>query len=108
MSSVIMPASSERPEVGLSIIALMLGCLSVFLGALSAVPGIFIGHHIYARIKSNPYRFGGAKLALAGLVLCYVMCVVSVIAFVYLLSQPTLLQHIADYLGYSLILADAY
>ena len=106
MSSVSMPTNSDQPEVGLSVIALIFGFLSLFLGALIAVPGIVFGHVAYSRIKNNPYRFGGVKLAVAGLTLCYLMLLTSLGGFVYLIVNPEQMHHLADYLGYSLVLAD--
>lgn len=108
MSSASMPVNSDQPEVGLSIIALIFGFLSLFLGALIAVPGIVFGHLAYSRIKSNPYRFGGVKLAVTGLVLCYLMCLASLFVLIYLLGNPLYMHYLADYLGYSLVLADVH
>lgn len=108
MSSISVSANSDHPEVGLSVIALIFGFLSIFLGALIAVPGIIFGHVAYSRIKSNPYRFGGIKLALAGLVLCYLMFLASVVAIIYLIGHPDQMHYLADYLGYSLVLAGEY
>jgi len=107
MSSVSVPINSVSPGMGLSIAALALGFLSLFLGILVAVPGIILGHVAYARAKENPYRFGGARLAVTGLSLCYFMCVMSLIALIYLMGHPDLMHQLADYLGYSLVLADA-
>ncbi|PWQ99093.1 DUF4190 domain-containing protein [Leucothrix pacifica] len=106
MSSVSMPANPDQPEVGLSVIALIFGFLSLFLGALIAVPGIIFGHIACARIKHNPYRFGGMRLAVAGLVLCYLMLLASLVVLVYLFTSPAHMHHLADYLGYSLVLAE--
>lgn len=108
MSSVSMPVSVEQPEVGLSVIALIFGFLSLFLGALVAIPGIIVGHVVYSRIKSNPYRFGGVRLVLFGLTLCYVMCLASLGVVVYLVVNPDQMHQLADYLDYSLVLAGEY
>lgn len=106
MSSVSMPTNPDQPEVGLSVIALVFGFLSLFLGALIAVPGIIFGHVAYSKIKSNPYRFGGMRLAVAGLVLCYVMLLASFVVLIYLFTSPAQMHYLADYLGYTLVLAE--
>ena len=106
MSSVSMPINPDQPEVGLSVIALVFGFLSLFLGALIAVPGIIFGHVAYSKIKNNPYRFGGMRLAVAGLILCYVMLLASFVAVIYLFTSPDYMHHLADYLGYTLVLAE--
>ncbi|PID46310.1 MAG: hypothetical protein CSB47_05125 [Proteobacteria bacterium] len=105
MSFISLPADSDQPELGLSVVTLILGFLSLFLGAIIALPGIVFGHFACSRIKSNPYRFGGEKLAVAGLVLCYLMCLISLVALAYFIAHPELMHRIADYLGYSLVLA---
>lgn len=96
--------SSQR--ISLSKATLVCGLLSFVLGLLIAIPGIIIGHTARSKIKDNPYQFGGAKLALIGLVMCYVAGILSVITFAYVITNPDILQAIADYTGQSILLPE--
>lgn len=46
------------------------------LGPLTGIPAIILGHKAYGRARREPAVFGGAGLALAGLILGYVSLVV--------------------------------
>ena len=94
------------PRVSLSRVTLACGLLSFFLGLLVAIPGIFIGHTARSQIKDNPYRFGGAKLALTGLMMCYLAGGLSLITIIYVAFNPESLLLVADLTGYSLPLAE--
>ena len=104
--SVGMSVNAPSPRVSLSMATLVCGLLSFFLGLLTAIPGIVIGHAARSKIKDNPCRFGGAKLALAGLMMCYLACVVSMMALTYIVVYPETLQVVGDYAGYSLLLSE--
>ena len=94
------------PRLSLSRAALVCGFLSLFLGFLIAVPGIIIGHTARSQIRDNPYRFGGDKLALTGLMLSYLAGALSLMTIVYVFAYPETLQTVAEYTGYSLILSE--
>jgi len=78
----------------------------LFLGFLIAVPGIIIGHTARSQIRNNPYRFGGDRLALAGLMLSYLAAALSLMTIVYVFVYPETLQTVAEYTGYSLLLSE--
>ena len=70
------PVSSpapEQPRTGLSVTSLVLGILS-FLGCtiLTGIPAIITGHIAHSRAKKQPHLYGGAGMALGGLILGYV------------------------------------
>jgi len=109
MESVMFASASinvPNPRVSLSMVTLACGLLSFFLGLLIAVPGIFLGHMARSQIKDNPYRFGGARLALAGLMMCYLSGALSLITVVYLAAYPETLQVVGEYTGYSLLMSE--
>lgn len=98
--------NASSPRLSLSRAALVCGLLSFFLGFLLAVPGIFIGHMARSQIKDNPYRFGGDRLALTGLMMSYLASTLSLIIIVYFFVYPESLQVVAEYTGYSLLLSE--
>lgn len=65
--------SSEQPRTGLSVTSLVLGILS-FLGCtvLTGIPAIITGHIAHSRAKKQPHLYGGAGMALGGLILGYI------------------------------------
>ena len=64
------PAKTQN---GLSITSLVLGILSpVCLFFLTGIPAIVTGHIAFARAKRDPQRYGGANMALTGLILGYI------------------------------------
>ena len=94
------------PRSNLSRATLVCGLLSLFLGLLVAIPGIFIGHRARSQIKDNPYRFGGSRFALVGLTLCYLAGALSIVTTAYIIVFPETLQTVAEYIGYSLLLSE--
>ncbi len=98
-------ASINVPNLRLSLpmVTLVCGLLSFILGLLIAIPGIIVGHMARSQIKENPYRFGGARLALAGLMMCYLAGALSLMTVIYVLIYPEVLQIVADYTGYGLL-----
>lgn len=104
--SVVASINAPSQRVSLPMVALVCGLLSFFLGLLVAVPGIIIGHVARAQIRDNPYRFGGARLALVGLLMCYFAGALSVVTIVYVVLNPEVLQLFADYTGHNLLLAE--
>ena len=86
------PTPAASPKTGLSITSLVLGVLSL-LGCLfiTGIPAIITGHVAYGRAKKNPQNFGGAPLALTGLILGYVgTFLVTIIAILAALLLPAL------------------
>lgn len=79
--------TAKGPEKGLAIASLVLGlasivlCLSVFTG----IPAIICGHIARSRAVRLPARYGGAALAMAGLVLGYVSLIFSLVMLAVLL-----------------------
>jgi len=67
------PPQVPKLKSGLSITSLVLGILSI-LGCLflTGIPAAITGHIAYARAKRDPQNFGGASMALTGLILGYV------------------------------------
>jgi hypothetical protein len=65
--------SGLAPKQGLSIASLILGILSyVFcLFFITGIPAIITGHIAHSRARKQPQLYGGAGLALAGLILGY-------------------------------------
>jgi hypothetical protein len=72
--------ASGAQQSGLAVTSLVLGVLSlVCFGILAGVPAIICGHIGRARARRLPAQYGGAGLALAGLVLGYVGTVVTLL-----------------------------
>ncbi len=63
----------------LAITSLVLGLLSILFYFLTAIPGIITGHIARSRAKKMPDRYEGKGMALAGLILSYIMLVVSIV-----------------------------
>ena len=64
--------ASARSQQGLAVTSLVLGILSlVCLGPLTGIPAIICGHIARKRARGSAGQFGGAGMALAGLVLGY-------------------------------------
>ena len=90
------PPSESRtpPQSGLAITSLVLGILSVVcLGFLAGIPAIICGHMARGRARRAPAQYGGAGLALAGLILGYVSLAVTLVVLVVL--HATLLPPLA-------------
>ncbi len=104
--SVTASVNVASPRVSLPMVTLVCGFLSFFFSLLIAVPGIVIGHLARSQIKENPYRFSGAKLALSGLMMCYLSVILSLASSVYIIANPGILEVFADYIGYSLVLSE--
>lgn len=101
------PVSIGFPSVRMSMAALFCGVLSLFLGVVAAIPGIIVGHIARSRIKDNPYRFGGSRLALVGLAISYLGLLMSLVFFTCMFIYPEYLELLADHTGQSLILAES-
>ena len=104
--SISAPLDIPYPRLSLSRATLVFGFLSFFLGFLSAIPGIIIGHKARSLIKDNPYRFGGDRLALAGLLMCYFASVLSIATLLYFIMYPENLEVVAHYTGHNIVLSE--
>lgn len=71
------PVFEDQKNNSLAIASLILGVLSVFLYFLTAIPGIITGHMARSRVKRNPESYDGKGMALAGLILSYMMLLIS-------------------------------
>ncbi len=69
----------RKPWSGLAIASLAGGVLSLVLGFLTGIPAVICGHLGRARIRKARGELRGNGMALAGLILGYVMSVVSVV-----------------------------
>jgi len=77
------PSPAPQPRQGLSVTSLVLGILGlVACGFFTGIPAVITGHMARGRAKRMPDQFGGAGLALAGLVLGYVATVFTTVAIV--------------------------
>ncbi len=62
-----------KPQIGLSMTSLILGILSpVCFFIITGIPAIITGHIAYSRSRKQPQAYGGAGMALAGLILGYI------------------------------------
>jgi len=69
---------------GLAITALILGILSLFMMLFSAIPGVITGHMALSKIKKAPHENEGRGMAITGLVISYVMLVISLVFVVWI------------------------
>ena len=82
------PAVQQKKSSGLAITALVLGILSLILGFLTAIPGIITGHMARSRAKKNPQQYGGAGMALTGLIISYAVIILSIVSVYLLATNP--------------------
>jgi uncharacterized membrane protein len=75
-------------HTGLAKGSLISGILSLFIGPITAIPSIFMGHMARSRAKHFPQQYGGAGMALMGLVFSYF----SLFVFIFLLVVAYYLQ----------------
>jgi hypothetical protein len=79
-----------RPRSGLAITSLVLGIVgNLCLGPIAGIPAVIAGHVALGRARRLPAVYGGAGLAIAGLVLGYVSFVVG-LAMMAILAGLTL------------------
>lgn len=88
---------SGQKKNGLAIASLILGILSLVLtGILTAIPGVITGHMARSRIRNFPESYTGGGMAMFGLVLNYLVLILSIIAIAvlgYLYSTGELQQY---------------
>ncbi len=71
---------ATKQSSGLSVTSLILGILSVScLSVFAGIPAIITGHIARGRAKKQPELFGGAGLALGGLIMGYVSVVMLIV-----------------------------
>ena len=71
---------AEGQQKGLAITSFVLGLLSLScFGFLAGVPAIICGHVARGRARREPSQYGGAALALAGLIMGYVGVLVTLV-----------------------------
>ena len=74
------PPSAPAPKSGLSVTSLILGILSlVACSIFTGVPAIITGHIAHSRAKKQPELFGGAGMALTGLIMGYISTALSLL-----------------------------
>jgi hypothetical protein len=77
--------SATPPASALAVWSLVLGIVGlVFLGLLAGIPAIICGHMARSRIKASPAEVSGAGLALAGLIMGYLVTILSVLLIAFL------------------------
>jgi peptidyl-prolyl cis-trans isomerase B (cyclophilin B) len=91
------PVTAAVPQTSnLAIWALVCGCLSLVCGLFACIPAIILGHLALCEIKKNPIHTGRG-LALAGLIIGYVMTLLSIGAIVFYMSlAPAILEHVKE------------
>lgn len=63
------PSASAAPNQTMAIVSLVLGVLSIICcGFLAGVPAVIVGFMARSKANSNPAEFGGAGLALGGII----------------------------------------
>jgi hypothetical protein len=94
------PPTSTAADTKLSITSLVLGILSmVCLSVFAGIPAIITGHMARGRAKREPERYGGAGMALGGLILGYLS--VAMLLVLIPLSAALLLPALAQAKGKS-------
>ena len=69
----VFPQSQVPPASGLAITGLVLGIVSLVpCGPFTAIPAVICGHIALSRSKMFPTKYGGAGMAIAGLVTGYI------------------------------------
>lgn len=89
-------APAVAPKTGLSIASLVLGILSLPMCFyfLTGIPAIITGHKARSRAKKQPELYGGAGMALAGLILGYlsILTTIAAVAIIAAFVLPALAQ----------------
>jgi hypothetical protein len=76
----------SAPRTGLAVASLVLGILSLLcLGLLGGIPAVICGHVARGRAQRSPQEYGGAGMALTGLMLGY-LSIVTTLAIVVTLA----------------------
>ncbi len=95
-----MPATGYAPAgvvvtggtSGLAITSLVLALVSFCgFGILTSVPAVICGHIALGRINQSNGAIGGRGLALAGLIIGYIVIAINIIVLIMLIAAPGLL-----------------
>jgi uncharacterized BrkB/YihY/UPF0761 family membrane protein len=73
---------SDGKKNGLAVSSLIFGVLSFLLllfGIFTAIPGIIMGHMARSRLHNYPHIYSGGGMAMIGLILNYLVLIVTVI-----------------------------
>ena len=85
------PPPAPQPKSGLSVTSLVLGILSIIPCSIFAgVPAVITGHIARSRARKQPELYGGAGVALAGLVTGYIGIGLSLVAIPAMLAAMLL------------------
>jgi len=88
----IQTASTGTQTSKLAIWSLVCACFTLFCGLLSSIPAVILGHLALGDIKKTPGR-SGRGLAIAGLIIGYIMTVLNIFALVcYFMFLPQIMQ----------------
>ena len=75
------PTNTAKPKTGLSVTSLVLGILSIACFFIfTGIPAVITGHIARGRAKREPGIYGGAGMALAGLIMGYLSVVTTLLA----------------------------
>lgn len=69
-------------RTGLAKGSLISGFLSFFVGPITAIPGIFMGHMARSRAEYFPHQYSGSGIALIGLIFNYFALIMFIILIV--------------------------
>ncbi len=72
------PGTIATPKTGLAIASLICGIIGGLFSVVS-IPAVICGHVALFHIKSDPVKYGGRRMALAGLILGYIAIALSLI-----------------------------
>jgi len=96
-----MPVDIQTTSTGtqtskLAIWSLVCACFTLFCGLLSSIPAIVLGHLALGDIKKTPGR-SGRGLAIAGLIIGYIMTVLNVFVLVcYVMFLPQIMKMVKN------------
>ena len=89
----LLPSQIVEQAKGLAIASFVLGLTSIVLclGVLTGIPAVICGHIAHNRSRHLPARYGGAGLAIAGLVMGYASLIITVLVVVMVIPGAMLL-----------------
>ena len=96
MAPITAGAMAPQATSKLAIWSLVCGCLTLFCGLFASLPAIILGHLALGEIKKSPGT-SGRGMALAGLIIGYIMTVLGIIGIAfYLMYLPQILKMAKD------------
>lgn len=78
--------TTEAKTSGLAIASLVLGILSILFGIFTVIPALICGHMARGKFKREPGQYKNQGLALAGLIIAYIMLAITLLAIINLLT----------------------